>query len=47
MAILNATDETRIRFLQSEWMKAVGKEVIVGSSHVESVLNGIMWIESL
>lgn len=47
MAILNATNETQIRFLQSEWMKAVGKEGIAGSSHAESVLKGIIWTESI
>jgi hypothetical protein len=47
MAIFNATNETQIRFLQSEWIKVVGKEGIVGSSQAESVLKGIMWIESI
>jgi hypothetical protein len=35
MAVFNAKNETQIRFLQSEWIKVVGKEGIVGSSQAE------------
>ncbi|KAE9380859.1 hypothetical protein N431DRAFT_362953 [Stipitochalara longipes BDJ] len=47
MGLLEAADETHIAPLKSEWVKALQEEGIEGRYQAETIVKGIMWIESI